>query len=157
MHAQGESRDYYRASNSLLPCVLTHKKGIPISLAVVHAAVGRRAGLPIDCIGMPMHLINRMAVPESGEERFIDVFRGGELLTRYTQRPQICDVSWQTIVKIFHPKENQPHYDGNPFVSRQGVGSARDVLDSAHVTCSLHLHGCALPHTCGPALQAWPV
>ncbi|CAL8465273.1 g4808 [Coccomyxa elongata] len=79
---RGESRDYYRASNSLLPCVLTHKKGIPISLAVVHAAVGRRAGLPIDCIGMPMHLINRMVVPESGEERFIDVFRGGELLTR---------------------------------------------------------------------------
>ncbi len=84
-HVQGESRNYYRASNSLLPCVLTHKKGIPISLALVHAAVGRRAGLPIDCIGMPMHLINRMAMPESGEERFIDVFRGGELLTRYTR------------------------------------------------------------------------
>lgn len=86
-HVQGESRDYYRSSNSLLPCVLTHKKGIPISLAVVHAAVGRRAGLPIDCIGMPMHLINRMAMPETDEERFIDVFRGGELLTRCTRLP----------------------------------------------------------------------
>ncbi|KAK9903275.1 hypothetical protein WJX75_001714 [Coccomyxa subellipsoidea] len=79
---QGESRDYYRASNSLLPCVLIDKKGIPISLAVVHAAVGRRAGLPIDCIGMPMHLINRMLMPGSDEECFIDVFRGGQLLTR---------------------------------------------------------------------------
>ena len=83
---QGESRDYYRASNSLLPCVLIDKKGIPISLAVVHAAVGRRAGLPIDCIGMPMHLINRMLVPGTDEERFIDVFRGGQLLTKCAQR-----------------------------------------------------------------------
>jgi hypothetical protein len=85
VHAQGESRDYYRASNSLLPCVLIDKKGIPISLAVVHAAVGRRAGLPIDCIGMPMHLINRMLMPGSDEECFIDVFRGGQLLTRCAQ------------------------------------------------------------------------
>ncbi len=87
-HVQGESRDYYRASNSLLPCVLIDKRGIPISLAIVHAAVGRRAGLPIDCIGMPMHLINRMLLPGSDEERFIDVFRGGQLLTRYTGWPK---------------------------------------------------------------------
>lgn len=79
---QGESADYYRASNSLLPCVLAHKRGIPISLAIVHAAVGRRVGLPIDCIGLPMHLINRMVLPGTDEERFIDVFRGGKVLTR---------------------------------------------------------------------------
>ncbi len=115
---QGESRDYYRASNSLLPCVLTHKKGIPISLAVVHAAVGRRAGLHIDCIGMPMHLINRMVVPESGEERFIDVFRGGELLTRYAQRPMTCSVSSQDFC-VF---DFQPQFDGYP---------GRVVLNSA--------------------------
>lgn len=49
--AQGESWDYNKVETSLLPFVLTHRRGIPISLAVIHAAVGRRAGLPIDCIG----------------------------------------------------------------------------------------------------------
>jgi regulator of sirC expression with transglutaminase-like and TPR domain len=48
---QGEAREYYRAQNSLLPYVLTARRGIPISLAVIHAAVGRRAGLPIECVG----------------------------------------------------------------------------------------------------------
>jgi regulator of sirC expression with transglutaminase-like and TPR domain len=66
----------------MLPDVLTRRRGIPISLAVIHAAVGRRAGLPVECIGMPMHLINRLGAPESPDERFIDVFRGGQLMTR---------------------------------------------------------------------------
>ena len=40
---QGESVEYYRPDNSLLPCVLTARRGIPISLAIIHAAVARRA------------------------------------------------------------------------------------------------------------------
>jgi len=41
--AQGESVEYYRPDNSLLPYVLTARRGIPISLAIVHAAVAQRA------------------------------------------------------------------------------------------------------------------
>ena len=40
---QGESVEYYRPDNSLLPYVLTARRGIPISLAITHAAVARRA------------------------------------------------------------------------------------------------------------------
>ena len=40
---QGESVEYYRPDNSLLPYVLTARTGIPISLAITHAAVARRA------------------------------------------------------------------------------------------------------------------
>lgn len=40
---QGESVEYYRPDNSLLPYVLTARRGIPISLAIIHAAVARRA------------------------------------------------------------------------------------------------------------------
>ena len=40
---QGESAEYYRPDNSLLPYVLTARRGIPISLAIVHAAVAQRA------------------------------------------------------------------------------------------------------------------
>ena len=42
--------EYYRPDNSLLPYVLTARRGIPISLAIVHAAVAQRA------VGNPLSL-----------------------------------------------------------------------------------------------------
>lgn len=66
----------------MVPDVLTKRLGIPISLAVVHAAVGRRVGLPIDLVGVPMHVVNRIAPPGSPQERYIDVFDGGRVMTR---------------------------------------------------------------------------
>ncbi|CAK0786826.1 hypothetical protein CVIRNUC_010040 [Coccomyxa viridis] len=83
---KGESVEYYRPDNSLLPYVLTARRGIPISLAIIHAAVARRAGLGVDCVGMPMHLVNKMGEPDAPDERFIDVFDGGKLLTRSEMR-----------------------------------------------------------------------
>ena len=79
---QGDSENYYDPSNSLLPFVLATRKGIPISLAIVHAAVGRRAGLPIEFVGMPMHFMNKLGDAETPDERFIDVFAGGKMLDR---------------------------------------------------------------------------
>ena len=80
--SQGDSENYYDPSNSLLPFVLAQRKGIPISLAILHAAVGRRAGLPIDFVGMPMHFMNKLRSDDSQQERFIDVFSGGRILDR---------------------------------------------------------------------------
>ena len=48
---QGNTANYYDPANSLLPCVFKTGLGIPISLAVIYVAVGRRAGLPMDCVG----------------------------------------------------------------------------------------------------------
>ena len=79
---QGDSENYYDPSNSLLPFVLATRKGIPISLAILHAAVGRRAGLPIEFVGMPMHFMNKLGPADSAHERFIDVFAGGKVLDR---------------------------------------------------------------------------
>ncbi|DBA89655.1 TPA: hypothetical protein ACH3X2_004547 [Trebouxia sp. C0005] len=79
---QGDSENYYDPSNSLLPFVLATRKGIPISLAIVHAAVGRRAGLPIEFVGMPMHFMNKLGAADTPDERFIDVFAGGKVLDR---------------------------------------------------------------------------
>ena len=39
-------------------------------------------GLAVDCVGMPMHLVNKLGGPDAPDERFIDVFDGGKLLTR---------------------------------------------------------------------------
>ena len=80
---QGDSEGYYSPENSLLQHVLTAGKGIPITLAIIHAAVGRRAGLPISCVNMPRHFMNRFGDFGHPDERFIDAFDGGKLLTRY--------------------------------------------------------------------------
>ncbi|GAX73816.1 hypothetical protein CEUSTIGMA_g1267.t1 [Chlamydomonas eustigma] len=57
---KGNREDYQNPRNSLLPNVLCTRSGIPLSLAVLHMAVGRRAGLPMQLINMPMQVISKM-------------------------------------------------------------------------------------------------
>lgn len=53
------------ACKRLLPCsclpadVLELRRGIPISLALVHLVVARRAGLAVQMVGAPMRVVNR--------------------------------------------------------------------------------------------------
>lgn len=72
----GNTRDYYDPRNSLLPHVLHRRTGIPISLAIVTIEVGRRAGVPLQGVGMPGHFLVRD--PATGVH--VDVFSGGRLL-----------------------------------------------------------------------------
>ena len=69
----GNGGDYYDPRNSLLPHVLTRRTGIPITLAVVCMEVGRRAGVPIEGVGMPGHFLVRPV----GGNVLLDVFDGG--------------------------------------------------------------------------------
>jgi regulator of sirC expression with transglutaminase-like and TPR domain len=72
-HFTGNSANYYDPRNSLLPHVLTRRLGIPITLAVVCMEVGRRAGVPIEGVGMPGHFLIRPA----RSDVLLDVFAGG--------------------------------------------------------------------------------
>ena len=64
---QGEQEEYYRPDNSLLPHVLTAKKGIPISLAVIHAAVAQRAvGAPLAACPLMRRLAWALDPPSKG-------------------------------------------------------------------------------------------
>lgn len=72
----GAVDDYYEPHNSMLHHVLEHRRGIPISLAVVAIEVGRRAGVVVEGIGMPGHFLIRTP----GADRFCDPFHGGVLL-----------------------------------------------------------------------------
>lgn len=69
----GNTADYTDPRNSLLPDVLTRRRGIPISLAVVTVEVGRRAGIALDGVGMPGHFL--VGVRATGT--YLDVFAGG--------------------------------------------------------------------------------
>lgn len=71
---RGNEADYYNLNNSLLPEVIETRRGLPITLSLIYMLVGRRAGLPVQGVGLPGHFIVR-----SGEA-FFDPFHGGRRL-----------------------------------------------------------------------------
>lgn len=79
----GNTDHYYDPANSLLDHVLATRKGIPISLSVLFAAVCARVGVALDMIGLPGHfLLATRPQADAEEERvFVDVFHSGRLLT----------------------------------------------------------------------------
>jgi regulator of sirC expression with transglutaminase-like and TPR domain len=56
----GNRKDYYDAENSYLDSVLSRRRGIPITLAVVYVAVAERAGIPIAPVAFPGHFLARV-------------------------------------------------------------------------------------------------
>jgi regulator of sirC expression with transglutaminase-like and TPR domain len=75
----GNRTNYYDPRNSYLNDVLERRQGIPITLAVVCLAVGRRLGVPLAGVGMPGLFLLRDQVDQGV---FVDPFAGGRLLDR---------------------------------------------------------------------------
>jgi regulator of sirC expression with transglutaminase-like and TPR domain len=65
---RGNKEDYYNARNSLLPCVIDDRRGIPITLSVVYMELGRRAGLDTEGVGLPGHFVVRARASVKGRE-----------------------------------------------------------------------------------------
>lgn len=74
---RGNGEDYYDPRNSYLDEVLARRAGIPITLAIVMMAVGRRAGLVVEGIGFPGHFLARIGGPDGV---LVDPFNGGRML-----------------------------------------------------------------------------
>ncbi len=72
---RGNVEDYYDPRNSFLNDVIDRRTGIPITLSTLYIEVGRRAGLPVDGIGLPGHFIVRVG------ETLVDPFHGGAILS----------------------------------------------------------------------------
>lgn len=77
---QGDADDYYNPRNSYLNDVLDRKRGIPISLSVLYAAVAEPLGLDLAGVNLPAHFVLRVA--GESEPLFVDAFHGGRLLDR---------------------------------------------------------------------------
>jgi regulator of sirC expression with transglutaminase-like and TPR domain len=80
----GNDQDYYDPRNSYLNDVVETRRGIPISLAIVYAAVAERAGVPTFGVGAPGHFMLTSADPvgDGGDESwFVDPFSHGKVLT----------------------------------------------------------------------------
>jgi regulator of sirC expression with transglutaminase-like and TPR domain len=81
---RGNEQDYYDPRNSYLCDVIERRLGIPITLAVVLAAVGRRAGVTVEGIGFPGHFLARIG-GQGGV--YVDPFFEGRVLnTRALER-----------------------------------------------------------------------
>lgn len=73
----GDAETYDDPANSLLHLVIQRGKGIPLTLAVIAAEIGRRRGIPIDVIGMPGHVV---VSDPTIDDLYFDPFHGGTRL-----------------------------------------------------------------------------
>ncbi len=73
----GNVNDYYDPRNSLLPAVLSSRRGIPITLAVLYIEVAMQIGLKAQGISFPGHFLVKLSLPRG--EAVIDPFSGQSL------------------------------------------------------------------------------
>lgn len=89
-HFRGNQNDYYDPHNSFLNDVLERRTGIPISLSLIYIEVGKRLGLQIEGIGLPLHFVVRYHVPDG--DIYIDPFEQGRLLTEQQCRERVLQM-----------------------------------------------------------------
>ncbi len=76
---RGNERDYYDPRNSYLNEVLIQHTGLPISLSILAMAVGSRAGLRVEGVGLPGHFIAKAVL--DAQEVLFDPYNGGRVLS----------------------------------------------------------------------------
>ena len=89
-----EVEQYYSADCSIMPWVLQHRKGIPISLAIAAIEIGRLHGHEFVGIGMPGHFLLR---ERHDPTAFYDVFTNGHRMSL-----QDCELRFRNV------QPNQP-------------------------------------------------
>jgi regulator of sirC expression with transglutaminase-like and TPR domain len=81
----GNQDEYNDPRNSYINDVLERRTGIPITLSLVYMEVGKRAGMPIEGIGLPGHFIVRYNYKDEiygkEEQILLDPFNGGTVLS----------------------------------------------------------------------------
>ncbi len=89
----GNHDDYLDPRNSYLNDVLDRRTGNPISLAVVHIELARRAGIPLEGVSFPGHFLVRLATDDG--ILVIDPFNRGRPLDadelKQRARPHLGD------------------------------------------------------------------
>src|SRR5438552_15813272 len=77
MGFHGNVKDYYDPRNSYFNQVLERRTGIPITLSALTMAVGRRAGLHVEGVGLTGHFV--VLTVEVHQGIMFDSFNGGQL------------------------------------------------------------------------------
>jgi len=77
---KGNLERYDDPENVFLNRVLDRRVGIPTSLSCLYLLLGRRLGVPLEGVNLPLHFLVRYSDDEG--ETFIDAFARGRFLTR---------------------------------------------------------------------------
>lgn len=84
---RGNTEQYYDPRNSYLNEVMDRRTGIPITLAVLYMAVGRRIGLPLEGVSFPGHFLVRLRLRRG--MLVLDPFAGGAPLSEDELRERL--------------------------------------------------------------------
>jgi regulator of sirC expression with transglutaminase-like and TPR domain len=76
----GRPESRWTAEDAYLPAVLETRRGLPITLALVYCAVGRRLGLDVRGVNAPGHFLAHVDL--GSESLLVDPHSGGRLLSR---------------------------------------------------------------------------
>lgn len=98
--------DYYKAENSLLHLVLTSKRGIPISLALLYREVGSATGLHLKGMNFPGHFL--LAFGDGNTAGLVDAFTNSLLsesqaedcFARLAGRPVKLHPQWSSTAAV---------------------------------------------------------
>ena len=71
----GNANDYYNHENSILPCVMESRRGLPLTLTLLYMFVAARAGITLYGVNLPGHFIARCG------ETYFDPFHSGRILS----------------------------------------------------------------------------
>lgn len=161
----GNEEDYFNPSNSFLNEVIDRRTGIPITLSVIYMELARRLGRTVHGIGFPGHFLVR--VEDSGFVEYMDVYRGGRLLTPedcfalgveltgidYSERPEVLlPVDTRTIlVRMLNNlrgiyitrKSNRKLLRVLDLLLLANPEHAEEYFTRAMVKMNLHLHASA--------------
>lgn len=75
----GDALSYDAPENANLAAVIARRKGLPITLSILYAAVAQGAGLKVAILNVPLHVLIRVGDPAGGH--LIDPFGAGRLLS----------------------------------------------------------------------------
>lgn len=103
-HFHGNRDDYHNPNNSFLNKVLEEHTGIPVTLSLIYAEVGKRVGIQIDGIGMPYHFLVRCQSPQGFI--YIDPYEGGLQMSERSYRERMRQIAQHRIK--FHSQWLEP-------------------------------------------------
>ena len=92
---RGNSEDYFDPKNSYLNEVIERRLGIPLSLAMLYAAVASRVGLRLDGVNTPLHFLLRVTDEEPA--LFVDPYHAGTVLDRSGCDQLLSELSGQEV------------------------------------------------------------
>jgi regulator of sirC expression with transglutaminase-like and TPR domain len=101
----GNSENYYDPRNSYFDRVLERRTGIPITMALVYIAVGRRAGIPVAGVGFPGHFLIRIGTEPAA---IVDPFTGTVLTRTQCQERLTTALGPEAVLRPEHLAEAAP-------------------------------------------------